>query len=38
MDFSSSTRAAEDRTMRKGIYVKLSVVLNDIIGFWDRLD
>ena len=38
MDFASSTRAAEDRTTRKWIYVKSSVVLNDIIGFWDRLD
>ena len=38
MDFASSTRAAEDRTIRKGIYVKSSVVLNGIIGFWDRLD
>ena len=38
MDFASSTRAAEDRIMRKGIYVKSSVVLNDIIGFWGRLD
>ena len=38
MDFASSTRAAEDRITRKLIYVKSSVVLNEIIGFWDRLD
>ena len=38
MDFASSTRAAGDRTMWKGIVVKSSVVPKRLKRSWDRLD
>ena len=38
MDFASSTRAAKDRTRRKGVVVKSSVLPNDLTRLWDRLD
>ena len=38
MDFASSTRAAEDRTMWKGVVVKSSVVPQRPHKVMDRLD
>ena len=34
MEFTGSTRAAENRTVWKGIVVKSSVVPNDAQGYW----
>ena len=38
MNFASSTRASEDRTRRKGILVKYSVVPRDLARLCGRLD
>ena len=38
MAFASSTRAAENRTMWKGIVANSSVVADDLPRLWDRTE
>ena len=38
IDFVSSTRAAENRTMWKGIVANSSVVPDDLPRLWDRIE
>ena len=37
-DFASSTRAAENRSRRKGIVANSSVVPDDLPRLWDRIE